>query len=67
MEIEERPPNGPNFGLIVALFGVTILVIFIVAYCALRWDHHLVPHHVAKHATSRLVMPVARKMASLLA
>ena len=44
MQIEQRPPKGPNFGLVVALFAAAIVVIFIVAIFVLHWDYHkLIP------------------------
>jgi len=44
MEIEQRPPNGPNFLLVVLLFGAAILVIFVIAIFVLHVDwHHIMP------------------------
>jgi len=64
MNIEQLPPNKPNFGLVVALAMATLLVIFVVAYFTLDWDgKRLVPHHRGSHSTSELVMPVGRSIA----
>jgi len=58
MNIEQLPPNKPNFGLVVALAMATLLVIFVVAYFTLDWDgKRLVPHHRGAHSTSELVCP----------
>ncbi len=48
-----RWPNGPNFGLIVVLFGVAIIVCFLLAYLLLpgfaQFFHPVHPH---AHPTS---------------
>jgi hypothetical protein len=60
MEIEQLPPNKPNFLLILALFGATILVIFVLAYFFVDFDGgHLSFRHHGKHPTSQLVLPQA--------
>ena len=65
MNIEQLPPNKPNFGLVVALAMATLLVIFVVAYFTLDWDgKRLVPHHRGAHSTSELVMPIGRSVAA---
>ena len=52
-------PKGPNFLLIVILFGVAIILIFIGAYFfLLGGGKHLVPGKHAPHPTSRLIFPV---------
>jgi hypothetical protein len=58
--IEQEPPNKPSFLLIVALFGATIIVIFIIAIFILHLGGAgLTKHSVRHHPTSRLVMPTA--------
>jgi hypothetical protein len=58
MELEQRPPNGPNFLLIVGLFCATILVIFVLAYFFVDFDgSHLTFKHHSQHPTSQLQRP----------
>jgi len=55
MEIEQLPPNGPNFLLIVGLFCVTILVIFALALFFVDFDGgHIHMRHHTSHPTSQL-------------
>ena len=54
--IEQRPPNRPNFMLVLVLFGATIIAVFVIAYFVLDWDAGgLLPKRHAKHPTSQLV------------
>ena len=54
-------PKGPNFLLIVVLFGVAIILIFIAAYIfLLGGGKHVVPGKHDPHPTSQLVLPAAR-------
>ena len=56
-EVGGRPP-GPNFGLIVALAGVFIIVGILIAYLfAGDFAKHIHAIHPDKHPTSQLVMP----------
>ena len=58
MDIEQLPPNKPNFLLILILFGVAILVIFVVAYFFVDFDgKHLTFRHHSAHPTSQLIVP----------
>jgi hypothetical protein len=58
MEIEQLPPHKPNFLLILILFGVAILVIFVVAYFFVDFDgKHLTFRHHSAHPTSHLIVP----------
>jgi hypothetical protein len=58
MNVEQLPPNKPNFLLILTLFGVTIIVIFVLAWFFLRGDaNHLGLRHHPRHPTSQLVLP----------
>jgi hypothetical protein len=58
MEIEQLPPNKPNFLLILILFGVAILVIFVVAYFFVDFDgKHLTFRHHSAHPTSQFIVP----------
>jgi hypothetical protein len=54
-------PKGPNFLLIVVLFGIAIVLIFIASYIfLLGGGKHVVPGKHAPHPTSRLVLPAAK-------
>jgi len=65
MDLEQLPPNKPNFGLVVVLALATLLFIFVAAYFTLDWDgKRLVPHHRGSHPTSELVLPVGRSIAA---
>jgi hypothetical protein len=60
-----KPGKGPNFLLIVTLFGVTMLVIFVVALLVTgdfgKFIHAVHPDH---HQTSQLVAaPTGRELA----
>jgi hypothetical protein len=56
-------PKGPNFLLIVILFGVAIILIFIAAYIfLLGGGKHLVPGKHDPHPTSQLILPAANNM-----
>jgi hypothetical protein len=58
MEIEQKLPNGPNFGLIVGLFCATILVVFVLALIFVRFDgKHLTFRGHRQHPTSQLIRP----------
>ncbi len=58
MEIEELKPNKPNFGLVVALFAGTILVVIIVAVALVFWRGKSVTKApFTKHPLSRLSAP----------
>lgn len=53
-------PKGPNFLVVVILFGVAILVVFFFAYFVLKGGgRHLVPGKHNPHPTSQLVVPVS--------
>jgi hypothetical protein len=53
-------PKGPNFLVVVILFGVAILVVFFFAYFVLKGGgRHLVPGRHNPHPTSQLVVPAA--------
>lgn len=54
----DNHPKGPNFLLIVILFGVVIIVGFVVAYFVLTaGGKHLIPGKHDPHPTSHLVLP----------
>jgi hypothetical protein len=58
MDIEQVNPQKPNFILILALFCVTILAIFVLAYFFIDFEGgHLTFKHHQRHPTSMLVMP----------
>ncbi|HSY34323.1 MAG TPA: hypothetical protein VK814_01100 [Acidobacteriaceae bacterium] len=66
MEIEQRPPNQPNFLLVVILFGVALIVIFILAWLFIRFDgKHLTFRHHPAHPTSQLILPAPSTSAQL--
>ncbi len=60
MDIEQLPPNKPNFKLIVGLFVVAIIVILIAAYFFL---HH--EAHTATHSSKIEVKSVSRPSGNL--
>jgi len=58
MQIEQLPPNQPNFLRVVLLFGAALIVFFILALFFLRFDgKHLTFRHHRAHPTSQLVLP----------
>ena len=58
MEIEQTSPKQPNFLLVVILFGVTILVVMVLALFFIRFDgKHLTFRHHLRHPTSQLILP----------
>jgi ABC-type uncharacterized transport system permease subunit len=58
MQVEQLPPNKPNFLLILILFCVSILVVFLVAWLFLRTNSgHLGLRHTTKEPHSQLVLP----------
>jgi hypothetical protein len=59
MDIEQLPPNKPNFGLIVALFCATLLILFVFAYFFVRIEgNHLVfKHHNSEPHSQLLIEP----------
>jgi hypothetical protein len=59
MRLEQLPPNKPNFGLIVALFCATLLVLFVFAYFFVRIEgNHLVfKHHSGEPHSQLLIKP----------
>jgi hypothetical protein len=59
MDIEQLPPNKPNFLLVVLLSLAVLFVFFIVAYFTVRWDgQHLVFRHHSAEPHSGLVLPM---------
>jgi hypothetical protein len=57
MDIEQTRPNKPNFLLILALFCITILVIFVIAWLFVDTEGgHLSFRHHTAHPTSQLVL-----------
>jgi hypothetical protein len=68
MEIEQKLPNGPNFGLVVGLFCATLLIVFVLALIFIRFDgKHLTFRHHDRHPTSRLTLPAPASPAEALA
>jgi amino acid transporter len=58
MEIEQRPPNQPNFLLVVLLSAAVLIGIFILAYLFVHFDgRHLGFRHHRANPTSQLVLP----------
>lgn len=58
MNVDQLPPNKPNFLLILVLFGVTIIVVFVLAWIFIRGDsNHLGLMHRSHHPTSEMVLP----------
>lgn len=60
MELEQKSPNGPNFGLIVGLACATILILFVVAIFLLKFEGgRFNPLHKSKNPNAMLVMPAS--------
>ena len=60
MNVEQLPPNRPNFLLILVLFAVSIILIFVLAWFFIRGNaNHLGFRHHSAHPTSQLVLPSA--------
>jgi hypothetical protein len=58
MQLEQQPPNRPNFLMVVLCAGAAIIVIFIIAIFVLHLDGgRLTRQHYRKHPTSQLVLP----------
>jgi len=58
MEIEQVNPKKPNFGLVVTLAAIVLLVLMVVAYFTVDWDgKRLLPHHRPAHPNSQLSLP----------
>jgi hypothetical protein len=58
MQLEQLPPNKPNFLLVVLLSGAALIVIFLLAYLFVNFDgKHLTFRHHPAHPTSQLVLP----------
>lgn len=58
MEIEQLPPNKPNFGLVFTLAGIALLAVLALSLLFVRVDRgHLTFRHAQPHPTSQLVLP----------
>jgi hypothetical protein len=58
LEIEQRPPNQPNFLLIVLLFLAAIVVILVLAYLFLDFEGgHIHLRHRQSGYASQLSLP----------
>jgi len=58
MDIEQLPPNKPNFLLIVLMSVGVLLLLFVVAYFTVRWDgQHLTFRHHSAEPHSQVIMP----------
>jgi hypothetical protein len=65
MELEELPPNKPNFGLILVLFCVAIVCIFAFVLLIMHTQgHDQIKHHVATPATSSALHAVSKTLAA---
>ena len=70
IQLEQQPPNKPNFGRVVAIAGAVLIVIFIVAMFVLWFGHGRIEHPFGNHhknPTSQLVLPQATSAHALLA
>ena len=62
MQLEQEPPNKPNFLGILLLAAGAIIVIFIIAIFVLHLDGGRRTHErFRKHPTSELVLPKATR------
>jgi hypothetical protein len=60
MQVEQLPPNKPNFLLILILFCVSILVIFLLAWLFLHFNsNHLGLRHKTSSPHAQLIHPVS--------
>jgi hypothetical protein len=59
MELEQRPPNRPNFLLIVGLFCAAIVVIFILAYFFVAKEGKHLFHRSPPTVSQRMPTPFA--------
>jgi hypothetical protein len=59
MQLEQQPPNKPNFALVVAVAGAAMLVIFVLALLFVHWDgKHLRFGYTSKNHDTRLTTPL---------
>jgi hypothetical protein len=58
MEIEQLPPNKPNFLLVVLLAVAFLFVFFVLAYFFVDFEgHHIHIRHHTANPNSELVLP----------
>lgn len=58
MEIEQKPPNRPNFPLIVAIFSVVMVLGLVAAVMFVHFDrHNAFRHAVQKNPNAALHIP----------
>ncbi len=66
MQVEQLPPNKPNFLLILILFCVSILVVFLLAWLFVHFNSgHLGLRHSTKEPHSQLSLPAQTNPARL--
>jgi hypothetical protein len=63
--IEQQPPNKPSFLFVVLLSGLTLIIIFIIAWTILRWGGgaRFLNRSHRKAPTSQLIMPAVARPA----
>jgi hypothetical protein len=58
--LEQLPPNKPNFLVVVLLFAGAIVAVFIIAYIVLELGGtRIIPKHHSKEPHSQLVLPAS--------
>ena len=58
MQIEQYPPNKPNFSLVVMLAGVALLVILVLAYFFIDFEgDHIHIRHRQANPNAQLLAP----------
>jgi hypothetical protein len=65
LQIEQYPPNKPNFPLVVLLAGAALLILFILAYLFISFeDGHIHIRHRYATANAQLVAPAPSRLVS---
>lgn len=60
MQIEQYPPNKPNFSLVVLLAGVTLIVVLVLAYFFIDFEGgHLHIRHRHANPNAQLLAPAS--------
>jgi hypothetical protein len=61
IQLEQYPPNQPNFLTVVLLFAAALIVIFILAIFFLHLDRGKLFRHLRSQPASQLVLPAAAR------
>jgi hypothetical protein len=56
-DLEQKPPNEPNFGLVVVLFCLTIFAVFVLALLFVHFHgHHIHFLHPPPNPNAQLIL-----------